>query len=227
MLHINLLKQTPAIVAGGETFLTRKEVRTGAVLLVVGGAVMFYLASRRTIVVPSAPAAAKTEAISSPPPPPAPAPQTERPAAAPQAEPPAPVAQTPPPAPAPKTEPPPGASQPPPPGAPFQLTEISIQQQKDALILFARVGPGDLKYQTMKLSDPNRLVVDLANCRLAVPPSQYSRSVEHPKVKRVRISQFRPDPPVTRIVLDLVTFPRYQIRPDPQGLEIKVLDGQP
>ncbi|MBI3694782.1 MAG: AMIN domain-containing protein [Acidobacteria bacterium] len=240
MLRLNLLKSASPPAARG-AFSTRREVWMGAVLLVAGGALLFYLASQRTVVLAPAPAAPKKSEAIPPPPqpgpeaqtPPAPVgtPKTGPPAAAPKVEPaPSPTAKKTAPAPPTKTEPPAAVAKAQAlagPGAPFQLTEVSIQQQKDALILLARIGPGDWKYQTMRLDNPNRLVVDLSNCRLAVPSSLYSRTVEHPKVKRVRMSQFRLDPPLTRIVLDVAEFPRYQIRPDTQGLEIKVLDGQP
>ena len=111
----------------------------------------------------------------------------------------------------------------PPPGG-FEVSEVSLREEPEGLTVGVRAQPG-LRYEATKLESPNRIVIDLPNCRSTLPHEDYLRPVNHPPVKRVRLSQFQLDPPVFRIVVDVTTFPRYEIQPVAQGLEIRLAYG--
>jgi len=54
-----------------------------------------------------------------------------------------------------------------------------------------------------RLSDPERLVIDVRNAVCEAPGSRIA--VHSSKIMAVRVSQFKVQPPVTRVVVDLVT----------------------
>ena len=100
-----------------------------------------------------------------------------------------------------------------------------VDHRADALTITVSATAGELIHRSMKLEKPNRIVIDLQNCKLTAPPAQRTQSLTHPRVTRVRVSQFQVEPPVCRIVLDVTSFPRYEVIPGPEGLRIRVLDG--
>ncbi len=125
--------------------------------------------------------------------------------------------------------PPPAAS---PQGAPaatptggFRLTGISIQPHAAGLSVRLEIDP-QATWRATELRNPHRLVVDIANTRLAIPRPQLTQAIDHPVVRRVRSSQFQRDPAVSRVVLDLDSPARHEIRSGPAGLEILVGDGK-
>ena len=247
MIRINLLKPAIGVESGADSgrprpgggWISPRELGIGAFVLVAGGTLLFYLESR-----PNTPARVRpkqTKVISFPSPAPAlPEPGRPEPAA---------KVETPPPAPAPvekaklepatspdskpREAPPPKAENPKPePPAPsksrgaerFQVSEVTVRRQPQSLTVMVRVEPG-AKYREMKLSSPPRLVIDIPNSHLTVPAGQRLQRVNHRQVKTVRASQFQTDPAISRIVLDVTSMPRYEIRPGPAGLEIRVLGG--
>jgi len=70
------------------------------------------------------------------------------------------------------------------------------------------LGDGQLSYQVARLHDPERLVLDFSGARLGVERNFLSSDAK--PVRRVRLSQFRPD--VTRLVVDLNQNARYSVR---------------
>lgn len=212
--------------AASSRWMSRGEVWTGAALLAMGAAVLAYLIS-----LPKAPAPTDSR--------PAPAPAAQVPPVTAGASTPEPVAAAPaPPAPAPapvetipaskpaaKPAPPPAQVTPaPPPASGVQVSGISIRRRPGALLVAIEVEPG-VKYRSMELTNPSRLVLDLADCRLVMPVPLQTQAVTSPYIQRVRAGQYRRDPAICRIVLDAATLPRYQIRPAPRGLEIQIADG--
>jgi hypothetical protein len=103
---------------------------------------------------------------------------------------------------------------------------VTVQTQAESLTVTLRTGAAP-KYQSFELQDPDRLVIDLSNCGLTVPLEQQSQRVGLLQVERIRLSLYQTDPEVVRLVLDVDSVPRYQIRPLPQGLEIRVLGTRP
>lgn len=137
---------------------------------------------------------------SSPPPQPAPAPAP--PAAAPQVEPPAPLP------------------------AIFEISNLTLRRESNSVVVVVTVDPR-VKYLVSQLNDPNRIVIDFPDTRLAVPSGRHFLRAERPQLDRVRASQFQAEPPIARLVLDVPSIQRYHVRPDPAGVEIRVGDVNP
>jgi|GEM_PF-3818354 len=255
MIRINLLRQGSRRNSreeldrlGGSVWITSREVGTGILLLAGAVAILFYLAERRTVRVPvlvqsgepkDAPksfaqgqAAAQSPIVAG--------------GAGPENKSTAPGAPSP--APASSSDVAPAAGGTPPasledrslrafssagsagspseagqPGGEFHLNQISLVRQGDGLTVALGIEPG-AKYQTMTLAHPNRVVIDFPNCRLTVPPP-YSWPVDRASVKRLRVSQFQIEPPITRLVLDADAIPQYRVQPISQGIEIHVQGG--
>jgi hypothetical protein len=235
--------------SGGSAWITRREAWTGILLLASAVAILFYLAERRTVRVPApvqsgepkdaGKSFAKSEAAAQSPIP-ARGAEMENQSKAPGA---------PSPAPAPSSSGASEAASAPPasldghslrafssapsgersseaagqPGGEFHLNQVSLIRERDGLTVALGIEPG-AKYQTMTLAHPNRVVIDFLNCRLTVPPP-YSRPLDTPPVKRLRISQFQLEPPITRLVLDADTIPQYRIQPSSTGIEIHMTGG--
>ncbi|MGZ4811170.1 MAG: type IV pilus secretin PilQ [Terriglobales bacterium] len=74
--------------------------------------------------------------------------------------------------------------------------------------------------KTLKLTDPDRVVVDLPNAI----PAGHPRSivVNGADIKSVRMGQFQQDPPVTRVVVDLAGAREFEIMPVGNKLVLKV-----
>jgi type IV pilus assembly protein PilQ len=69
-------------------------------------------------------------------------------------------------------------------------------------------GTAHLEYQALRLSNPERVVLDFAGARLDMNPSSIPGAVR--PVSRVRVSQFKPD--VARVVIDLKKAVPYSTR---------------
>lgn len=216
MIRINLLKSTPPAepARADGAIVSRREVWMGAAMLGLGAGLLGFLIWRSGQTAPPQPPASSPAAASQP------APSQTAPAVNPLA-------------PAPDPAPPPAPAAAPPAPLPdgrrsvtFQLTELSLRAEQDRLAISLRLaspsGAPAVRYNTMKLDSPNRVVIDLLDCQMAITADQYRQAVDHPQVERVRASQLRLDPDVSRIVLDVRSFPDLRIQPGPQGLEILV-----
>jgi len=230
MIRINLLKQAGGKAAdpqwrGGVSrpirLISRREVWIGAAFLALGTGILYFLGTRP----PSAPPdTAETPAVAAVDPVEKASPALQ---AAEPAPPPAPVEKQPAPVPRPEAAAPPPAE----PatavaGRGYQLSALFARRQPGGLAILIQVGPG-AAYQARKLDSPARLVVDISNCRVALPREQASQSVDHPQLKTVRAGQFRRDPDIARIVLEGQSIPPYQIHSVPAGLEIRLEDRAP
>jgi hypothetical protein len=221
VIRINLLRPKigasfetrPAPAASSGALVSRRGVWLAAILLVLGGVALFHLASHRTVRIPPQPGPV-AERYNETPGRPAAAPAQLNPSSAEAAK---------------AVQPDAGETDrgkaPQPPPEEFQVSGISIHRRQQEVVILVRAQPG-LKYRTTELQSPDRIVIDLPNCRLAVPASQLSQQVHEGEVKALRMSQFQLEPPVTRIVLDVVSLPRYQISPSEEGIEIRVPGGR-
>jgi type IV pilus assembly protein PilQ len=83
------------------------------------------------------------------------------------------------------------------------------------------IGPvSGITPQTQRVEGPDRIVLDIPN---SVPATRLRQiAVNSPEVKSVRIGQYKSDPPVTRIVLDLAANCDYQVVPVDGKLLLKV-----
>lgn len=74
--------------------------------------------------------------------------------------------------------------------------------------------------QTNELGGPDRLLLDFVNAR---PGAQLrGQKVDRAEVKDLRVSLFSPDPPVTRIVIDLNSPQPYQVFPAGRTTIVKI-----
>ncbi len=213
MIRINLLRpsyEAPAAKAGEGRWVSRREVWGAVALLAVAAVLLYYLGSHARPLMQTS----RTPPPSSPP---------AKAATAPEPSPPPQEAKSTPPA-EPKREaaPPQKSAEP---RGPVEAREVVIERRPEALTITVRASAGELIHRSMKLDKPNRIVIDLQNCKLTAPVTQRTQAVEHPRVTRVRMSQFQVEPPVCRIVLDVASFPRYEVIPGPEGLRIRVLDA--
>ncbi len=74
--------------------------------------------------------------------------------------------------------------------------------------------------QAMLLSNPDRLVIDLPNAMPAVRTREIL--VNSPEVKSVRVARYQENPPVTRVVIDLIKPQQYQLVADAGSLSVKM-----
>src|SRR3989442_635074 len=84
---------------------------------------------------------------------------------------------------------------------------------------------GEAKFDTSRLRDPDRIVLDLSNTRLGTGLASKTFPVEDGYLRQIRIAQFRPN--VTRVVLDVEKIEDYSIftLPNPFRLVIDIHGG--
>ena len=78
---------------------------------------------------------------------------------------------------------------------------------------------GATSAKAMKLSDPDRVVLDFANTVPAVRTKNIL--VNSPEMKDIRIGQFQNDPPVTRVVMDMKVAQEFDLVPGDGMLTVK------
>ena len=119
----------------------------------------------------------------------------------------------------PNAEPPPGE----PPVSPSggRLTQLR-QVTQGNLVQVVIMTEGTPTYTTFRVDSPNRVVIDIPGFRVAIPKPQRSQPISHPSMERVRVGQYQADPPVSRIVFDVVSFPDVQISSRPGSLRIRL-----
>jgi type IV pilus assembly protein PilQ len=83
-------------------------------------------------------------------------------------------------------------------------------------------GTGPMTAKTMKLSQPARVVVDIAN---AVPSRTQTVAVNSGDIKEVRVGRFQTAPPVTRVVVDMASARDFELVPAGNKLVLKLHDS--
>jgi type IV pilus assembly protein PilQ len=92
--------------------------------------------------------------------------------------------------------------------AAVQVQNVGVARGRDGLNIEIS-GSGPLQASAMRLSNPERVVVDLAN---AVPATRHRHiAVNSGEVQAVRVAQYRNTPPVTRVVVDLAARQDYEV----------------
>jgi hypothetical protein len=105
-----------------------------------------------------------------------------------------------------------------------EMHQFFVSTMQGAVRVFAGTGTGPV-YQTFRLENPNRVVVDLPGVIVALPFDRLDQVVDHPQVHRVRAAQHSIDPPVARLVIDVSSFPKVEFFPQFNGLYIRVSEN--
>ncbi|MFQ5694647.1 MAG: type IV pilus secretin PilQ [Terriglobia bacterium] len=104
------------------------------------------------------------------------------------------------------------------PAATVHVRRVVVHEQAQGVIVDIE-ATGPLAYETLTLENPTRLVVDLPQSILLLKTKRRF-SLEAEAVAGVRVGQFRAQPPVTRLVVDLHEMVSYQLTPRPDGLRL-------
>lgn len=99
---------------------------------------------------------------------------------------------------------------------------ISVSRGTDGLSVEIN-GNGPLTAKTMKLTGPDRLVVDIPNSLLDGRPRDIA--VNSNGIKSVRAARYESTPPTTRVVLDLAAMQNFDVVPEGNKLILKLHDG--
>lgn len=110
-------------------------------------------------------------------------------------------------------------------GGPVSITGIAVETAADQVVvkIAASAQPA---YKTMVLSGPARLVVDIPKGTLKVPSAQRSIRVDAQGVNRVRAAQFKNDPLIARVVIDMEERLDFNIDAEASRLVVR-LQGKP
>lgn len=103
-----------------------------------------------------------------------------------------------------------------------RVSGISVVQAKDGLNIEI-AGSGPMTARTMKLTGPDRVVVDIPNSVLEGRPRDIV--VNSNGVKAVRAARYQAAPPATRVVVDLASMRNFEIVPEGNRLLVKMKDA--
>ncbi len=103
------------------------------------------------------------------------------------------------------------------------IRDIQVAHSSDGLAIDI-VGDGPMSSKTMKLTGPDRLVIDVAN---AVPAtSKREIAINSADVRGVRMARFQAEPPVTRVVVDLLAERDFDLIPNGNRLTVKLRQAE-
>jgi type IV pilus assembly protein PilQ len=103
-------------------------------------------------------------------------------------------------------------------GTPSLVRNISVQRAADG-IQIEIAGTAPMEPKALKLSHPDRIVVDLAN---SAPTGQRNVPVNAGEVVAVRMGQFQSAPPVTRVVVDMRAPLDFDVSQNGNNVIVKV-----
>lgn len=107
---------------------------------------------------------------------------------------------------------------------PAKVRAIDVQTDSGAVVVDV-VATGPLGYETLTLNNPTRLVIDLPQSVLIDGRRQYP--VDQDEIVGVRVAQFQARPPVTRVVVDLLSLVPYEIDSTAEGLRVTLGTTEP
>jgi type IV pilus assembly protein PilQ len=99
---------------------------------------------------------------------------------------------------------------------------VSVSRGTDGLNVEI-TGSGPLTARTMKLTGPDRLVIDIPNSLLDGRPRDIA--VNSNGIKAVRAARYESAPPTTRVVVDLAAMQNFDVVPEGNKLVLKMRDG--
>jgi type IV pilus assembly protein PilQ len=100
-----------------------------------------------------------------------------------------------------------------------RIRDVAVTRSEQGLEVQI-TGNGPLTAKTMKLTGPDRLVVDIPNSVLEGRSRQIA--VNSASVKDVRVGRFQSEPPVTRVVVDLAAAGDFNLIPTGNKLVLKL-----
>ena len=103
-------------------------------------------------------------------------------------------------------------------GKPVLIQNVSVVRN-DQGVNVEILGSGPMQSKAMKLTHPDRVVVDVAGT-----PANKAReiAVRDPQVKSVRMAHYQKNPDVTRVVVDLASAQDYELVPQGNKLVLKL-----
>jgi type IV pilus assembly protein PilQ len=105
---------------------------------------------------------------------------------------------------------------------PASVKNISVAHGKNGMQVEI-LASAPLTPHAMKLSEPDRVVLDLPN---TVPTGKRDIAVNSSSIKAVRMARFQVSPPVTRIVVDLTANQDYELVPDGNKITLKLHEAK-
>jgi type IV pilus assembly protein PilQ len=99
---------------------------------------------------------------------------------------------------------------------------VSVSRGTDGLNVEI-TGSGPLTARTMKLTGPDRLVIDIPNSLLDGRPRDIA--VNSNGIKAVRAARYESAPPTTRVVVDMAAMQNFDVVPEGNKLVLKMRDG--
>ena len=102
-----------------------------------------------------------------------------------------------------------------------ELLQLRQVTQGD-IVQVVLLGNGRPTYTTFRIGNPNRVVIDIPAFRVAIPLGQRSQAISDPSIKRVRVGQHQVNPPLARVVFDVVSFPKVDISSQTGSLRIRL-----
>lgn len=97
---------------------------------------------------------------------------------------------------------------------------VTIHDTSAGAVIIDIAATQPVAYRTFQLSGPERLVVDLKGARKAISRRVYP--AESQLLRRVRVGQWRSDPPIVRVVADLNGTPAFSVHARASGIRIEL-----
>ena len=101
-----------------------------------------------------------------------------------------------------------------------QVRGISIHQAPGGAVIIDIATTQPVPYRTLELSRPRRLVVDLNGASKRALRSVYPAQSQ--LLERVRVGQWKSDPPIVRVVADLKGTPAFSVHAQTSGIRIEL-----
>ena len=103
-------------------------------------------------------------------------------------------------------------------GRAVQIRNVSLARGKNGYNVEI-AATGAVTPHVMKLTSPDRIVIDIPN---AVPAAKREIAVNNSEIKSIRMSRYSLNPPATRVVVDLVAAHEYEIASAGSHLTVKL-----
>jgi type IV pilus assembly protein PilQ len=102
---------------------------------------------------------------------------------------------------------------------PVNVSRVHVDQEGSGVVVEVEAS-GPVAYEVKTLSNPTRLVIDLSEAVLQARQRQFVLTDRAASVIGVRVAQFKNQPPVTRLVVDMLSLVPYEVDQTPAGLRV-------